>query len=155
MCFYNPPFLSMAHMGMGPEYQPDDAGFSATWPEASIRNSSSKETVCPPVCSPHKNEFFMVTSCWNLITMLQYATVIYGINISKYGMVCLQLTSPWMIQMDLQHMVKSPSTWKQEDWCPIIRRRRRDCWIACLHILCHRWKGAETPGLMWCEFWLN
>ena len=30
MCFYNPPFLSMAHMGMAPEYQPDDAGFSAT-----------------------------------------------------------------------------------------------------------------------------
>ena len=28
--FYNPPFLSMAHMGMGPEYQLDDAGFSAT-----------------------------------------------------------------------------------------------------------------------------
>lgn len=84
MCFYNPPFLSMAHMGMGPEYQPDDAGFSATWPEASIRNSSSKETVYPPVCSPHKNEFFMVTSCWNLITMLQYATVIYAINIYKY-----------------------------------------------------------------------
>ena len=79
MCFYNPPFLSMAHMGMAPEYQPDDAGFSATW----------------PVCSPHKNELFMVTSCWNY----NNAAVIYGIYIKIWYDILWYAYVP-MIQID-------------------------------------------------------